>query len=66
MGERGEQKSMIDYMAVDERIKKEVVDARVVKGMFDESDHYVVVAKIQIRDRWEYGNKRKIKEIGYC
>ncbi len=25
------------------------------------SDHYVVVAKIQIRDRWEYGKKCKSK-----
>ncbi len=47
------------YIAVDERIKKEVVDARVVRGMFDGSDHYVVIAKIQIRDRWEYGKKCK-------
>ncbi len=58
-GKRGEQKSMIDYIAVDERIKKEVVDKRVVKGMFDRSDHYVVVAKIQISDLWEYGKKCK-------
>ncbi len=41
--ERGEQ-TMIDYTAVDGRIKK-MVDARVVRGMFDKSEHYVVVAK---------------------
>ncbi len=60
-GERGKQKSTIDYIAVDERIKKVVVDARVMRGMFGGSDHYVVVAKIQIRDRWEYGKKCKSK-----
>ncbi len=60
-GERGEQKSMIDYIAVAERIKKVVVDARVVRGMFDRSDHYIVVAKIQIRERWEHGKKCKSK-----
>ena len=49
---------MIDYIAVDERIKKEVLDAKVVRGMFDESDHYVVVSKIRIRGRWE--KKQKI------
>ncbi len=45
---------MIDYIAVDEWIKKDVLDARVVRGMFDGSDHYVVLAKVQIRDRWEF------------
>ena len=59
--ERDEQKSMIHYMAVDERLKKDVLDARVVRGMFDGSDHYAVVAKIQIRGRWEYGKKCKSK-----
>ncbi len=59
--ERGKQNSMIDYIVV-ERIQKEVVDARVVRGMFDGSDQYVV-AKIQIRDRWEYG-KKKCKSKG--
>ncbi len=49
---------MIDYIAVDERIKKDVLDARVVRGMFDGSDHYVVLAKVQIRDRWEYCMKK--------
>ncbi len=58
--ESGEQKSMIDYIAVDERIEKEVVDARMVRRMFDRSDHYVV-AKIKIRDRWDYGKKCKRK-----
>ncbi len=58
--ERGEQKSMINYIVVDERIKR-VVDARVMRDMFDGSDHYVVAAKIQTRDRWEYGKKCKSK-----
>ncbi len=30
-----------------------------MRGMFDGSDHYVAVAKLQIRDRWEYGKKCK-------
>ena len=55
---RGEQKSMIDYIAVDDRIKKDVMDARVARGMIDGSDHYPVIAKIQIRGRWEYSKKR--------
>ncbi len=39
--ERGKQKSMIDYIAVGERVKKDVLAARVGRGMFDGSDHYV-------------------------
>ncbi len=54
---------MIDYIAVDERIKNDVLDVRVVRGMFDGSDHYVVSAKLQIRDRWEFG-KKKYKSKG--
>ena len=42
----GEQKSMIDYIAMDERMKKDVLDAKVVRGVFDWSDHYDVVAKM--------------------
>ena len=52
---RGEQKSMIGYIAVDERLKKDVLDVKVVRGMFD------VVAKMQVRVRWEYGKKCKRK-----
>ncbi len=59
--ERDEQKSLMDYTAVDERIKKDVLDARVMRGLFDGSDHYAVVAKIQIRGRWEYSKKCKSK-----
>ncbi len=59
--QRNEQKSIIDYLAVDERIKKDVLDARVVRGMFDRSNHHVVVAKIRIRGRWEYGKMCKSK-----
>ena len=59
--ERGEQKSVIDYIAVDERLKKDVLDARVVRGMFDGSDHYAVVAKIRVRGRWEFCKKCKTK-----
>ncbi len=61
MDERDEQKSLIDYIAVDERIKKDVLDARVMRGLFDGPDHYAVVAKIQIRGRWEYSKKCKSK-----
>ncbi len=48
---RGEQKIMINYIAVDERLKKDVLDARMLRGMFDGSDHYTVITKIQVRRR---------------
>ncbi len=32
-----------------------------VRGRIDGSDHYVVVAKIQIRERWEFAKKCKSK-----
>lgn len=41
--ERGEQKSMIDYIAVDEKLRKDVLDAKVVRGMFEGSNHYAVL-----------------------
>ena len=47
--ERGEQRSMTDYIAVDDRLKHNVVDVKVVRGMFDGSNHYTLVAKIQVR-----------------
>lgn len=30
---------------MDERLKKEVLDANVVRGMFSSSDHFAVLAK---------------------
>ncbi len=59
--EKGEQKIMIDYIAMDEKLKKDVLDARVVRGMFGGSDHYAAVARIPIRGEREYGKKCKTK-----
>ena len=44
------EKSMIDYITVDEKLRKDVLDAKAVKGMLEGSDHYVVIAKIKIED----------------
>ena len=48
--ERGEQKSMADYTAVDEKSKKDVLDAKVMRGTFEGSDQYVL-AKVKIKGR---------------
>ncbi len=51
----GEQKSLIDYIAVGERLRKDVLDANVVKGVLEGSDHYAVV--VMLRDKWEFHRK---------
>ncbi len=43
---RGNKWSLIDYIAVDNRLRREVKDAKVVRGMFSGSDHFAVVAKV--------------------
>ncbi len=53
----GEEKSLIDYTAVDERLRKDVMDAKVLRGALEGSDHYAVVVKIMLRDKWEFGRK---------
>ena len=32
---RGEQNNMIDYIEVDEKLRKDVLDAKVVRGIFE-------------------------------
>ena len=46
---------MIDY--IHKRMKKDVLEARVVRGRFDGTDHNAVVTKMQIGGWWEYGKK---------
>ncbi len=60
---RGNEMSLIDYryIAVDNRLRREVEDAKVVRGMFSGSDHFAVVAKVRMRERREFkrnGKKR--------
>ncbi len=57
---RGNERSLIDYIAVDNRLRREVEDAKVVRGLFSDSDHFAVVVKVRMRERWEFkGNGRK-------
>lgn len=50
----GEKRSLIDYIAEDERLRKDVLDAKVMRGALEGSDHYAVVVKIILRDKWEF------------
>lgn len=58
-GTHGEMKvknrSSTDHVAVDESLRTDVMNAQVVRGRFDESDHYTVIVKLKMRNRWECG-----------
>ncbi len=57
---RGNEKSMTNYLGVDNGLRREVEDAKVVRGMFSGSDHIAVVAKARMKERWEFkGNGKK-------
>jgi len=49
---QNEQKGLIDYIAVDSRLKKDVTDAKVVRAMFEGSDHYAVLMKMKMHKNW--------------
>ena len=34
-----------------------MLNGKAVRGIFEGSDHYIVLAKIKIKDRWDYGRK---------
>ncbi len=60
---RGNERSLTDYTALDNRLRREVEDAKVVRRLFIDSDHFAVVAKVRMRERWEFkGNGRKESE----
>ncbi len=42
--------ALIDYIAVDNRLRREMEDAKVVRGLFSDSDHFAVVAKVRMRE----------------
>ena len=58
----GEQESVIDYIAVDERLRKDVLDAKVMRRMFEGSVHYPVLATAKIGGTWEYGRSDRGRE----
>ena len=60
-GSEWEQKSLIDYIIMDECMREWVRDARVVRGGIDVSDHHVVMAEVRMCMKWV---KREMK--GKC
>ncbi len=59
---RGNERSLIDYIAMDTRMRREVEDAKVVRGIFSVSDHFAIVMKVRTRERWEFKGKTKKKK----
>ncbi len=57
---RGNETSLIDYIAVDKRLRREVENAKVVRELFSGLDHFAAVVKVRMRGRWELkGNGKK-------
>nr|XP_053656735.1 uncharacterized protein LOC128705613 [Cherax quadricarinatus] len=49
--------SLLDYVLVDKRLMGRLQDVHVYRGATDILDHYLVVATVRVRGRWE---KRKV------
>lgn len=51
------------YIKVDGKLRKEVLDAKVVRGMVDGADNYALLTEIRIRDGWKYNWNGRVSEI---
>lgn len=40
---------MIDYIAVDDRLRKDVLDAKGMRRICEGSDHFAVMARIRVK-----------------
>lgn len=54
---RREQMSVRDCRAIDKKIKIDVMDAKIVRGMVQCSDHFVVVTYryLWVKAKWKFG-----------
>ena len=50
---------MIDYIAIDERMKNDMMDAIVVSRLFQDSDHFAVLSEVRTEIEWVHGAKKK-------
>ena len=48
---------------MDERLKTDVMDGKVVKCRFEESDHYGVLMKMKLNDRWKFKERLEGENI---
>ncbi len=51
------ERSLINYIAIHNWLRREVEDTKVIRGLFNDSDHFAVVAKVRMRERWESKGK---------
>ena len=42
---------------MDEKLRKDVPDAKAVRGMYEGSNHYILLAKVKIKGGREYGRR---------
>ncbi len=47
---------------MDERLKKNVLDAKVVRGMYQGFDHNMVIARMRVKIKWDLGRKNDVME----
>ncbi len=62
---RGNERSLIGYIAVNNRLRREVEDTNVLRGIFSGLDHFAVVAKVRMRERGgslKGMGKKKVRE----
>ncbi|CAK1602027.1 unnamed protein product [Parnassius mnemosyne] len=53
--DEGESRSMIDFVIVDERLRKKVLDTRAYRGVGLDTDHFLVIARMRgLFKRWRH------------
>ncbi len=62
--EGSNERSFIDFIAIDNRFKRDVLDAKVVRGIYNGSDHFAVLANVRMREEWEFRGKGKSEMRG--
>jgi len=50
---QNEAKGLIYFIRVDKRLKSDVADAKMVRGMFERSDHLAVLMKMEVQKTFE-------------
>lgn len=53
---------MIDYVAMDNRLKWNAMDAKVLRGIFNSFDDFVAVARLWVKKRWEFKKGNRVNE----
>lgn len=60
---KSEWKSMIDYLTLNEKLRKDVLEVKIVKAIFDGSHHYPVLVKTEKEEQKEYDHGKVSEEI---